>query len=53
MLKIINNFENFKHHRKNIIEPIKKPVKSDINFKEVLQNEFRKDQRGVGNPIQR
>lgn len=52
-MNIINYFENYTHHRKNIIEPIDKPIKKpDRSFKEVL-NECRKNQRGIRNFIQR
>ena len=52
ILKIINAFENYTHKRKQMIEPIDKPIKKpDRSFKEVLKDECRKNQRGVGNPI--
>ena len=36
-MKIISYFENYNHHRKQTIEPIDKPIKSNKSFKEVLE----------------
>ena len=53
-MRITNAFENYTHKYRPMIEPIDKPIKKpDRKFKEVLQDEYRKNQRGIGNPIQR
>jgi hypothetical protein len=51
-MKIINYFENYNHKRKQVIEPVDKPIKKpDVSFKEILENEYRKDKRRIGNII--
>ena len=51
-MKIINYFENYNHKPNRMIEPIDKPIKKpDRSFKEILEDEYRKDKRRFGNII--
>lgn len=51
-MKIVSYFENYNHKQKRMIESIDKPIKkSDISFKEILENELREDKRRSGSLI--
>ena len=44
-MKIINYFENYTHRRKQMIEPIDKPIKCNKSFKEVLKDELKRGKK--------